>query len=573
MKKFGKLAKGVASAMAFVLAFTVVFANGLTVHAAETKEIFSGGTNEAYESSDASWLMNADDSDVITVVYTCTDDTHAGWGVLGWGATVDDTWKDGPGLLASETDATATVTAKVTVGDLKKTLGIKDGSNVSYIKLGAWNGGKIESLSISGAGAASVGGSTAVGNTVEDTAKEESVNQTLPELTGDYLYVIDEAKTLTIWPGEYLQYWNPGTTIYLKIEMESNGGFGGCLGTSVNKWAWQMEEFSSDTGSTITANWFLTPISNNIQLQFWWMSGTQIGIKSIEVVKAVDYRVPQDFTAEEDSDDTETTVAVDLADVAVASGNVIFTGNGTSSNWGQAVSLYTPVWDGTFDVASLGTNDYIVVDYSSANAPELVLQDPWTKINPCYAENGVAIYSYADMLALYGDFAAAGAMHIGDTGADLTVTSVRIVDATQLGGKDSADTPEASSRVVSNYTCTIAKEHDYSNSNWLQYNFTLADYIKDLAVGETVKIKVAATGDSTVSGWYGYSFKVGTNTYDETSDNNCKWVQTNVENWDTENTTGELTITVPYDNLSVMVEAYGCDGSDAEVVLSFEIVE
>lgn len=110
--------------------------------------IFEGNGNEAYEPSDFSWFMNADNSDVITLVYTCTNTDCAGWGILGWGATVDNEWVDGPTFCADSEYATTILYSTFTVGELKNSLGIHASSDVSYLKLDTWNGGKIISLSI-----------------------------------------------------------------------------------------------------------------------------------------------------------------------------------------------------------------------------------------------------------------------------------------------------------------------------------------------------------------------------------------------------------------------------------------
>lgn len=110
--------------------------------------IFSGDTDESYSSSDVSWLMNASDDAVITLKYTCTDTGHGSWNILGWGATVDGKWVNGIAYSAASV-ATDTVTATCTVAALKKSLSISENTNVSYLALNAYNGGKIISLSIS----------------------------------------------------------------------------------------------------------------------------------------------------------------------------------------------------------------------------------------------------------------------------------------------------------------------------------------------------------------------------------------------------------------------------------------
>ena len=104
-----------------------------------------------YATNDASWLMDAADDDIVTVVYTCTDPSHGNWGILGWGASVDDQWQNGDNYSAAG-NAAEEITRVYTVKELKASLNIKDNSNVSYLCLSVWNGGKIVKLSIAGNG-------------------------------------------------------------------------------------------------------------------------------------------------------------------------------------------------------------------------------------------------------------------------------------------------------------------------------------------------------------------------------------------------------------------------------------
>lgn len=101
-----------------------------------------------YETSDVSWLLNAADGDVLSVVY-CSEKTDVpGWGVLGWGATVDGNWVNGPSYSADAEDSTTEVTATMTVAEFKTAFSITEASSVTYLKLGAFNGGKIISIGI-----------------------------------------------------------------------------------------------------------------------------------------------------------------------------------------------------------------------------------------------------------------------------------------------------------------------------------------------------------------------------------------------------------------------------------------
>ena len=115
----------------------------------EEKILFEGDTNQSYETADVSWLMDAADTDIVTLVYTCTDSAHAYWGILGWGASVNGAWMNGNYYSASASPSDI-ITESCTVAEMKESLGIGKGDNVSYLCLSAYNGGKIVSLSISG---------------------------------------------------------------------------------------------------------------------------------------------------------------------------------------------------------------------------------------------------------------------------------------------------------------------------------------------------------------------------------------------------------------------------------------
>lgn len=112
-----------------------------------TSETVLAQNTTVYESSSADWLKNAADSDVIKITYTCTEASHGGWGVLGWGASVNGNWVNGTNYNAAS-NATDEVTVTCTAAELKSSLNIDASANVSYISLSGWNGGKIVRLSI-----------------------------------------------------------------------------------------------------------------------------------------------------------------------------------------------------------------------------------------------------------------------------------------------------------------------------------------------------------------------------------------------------------------------------------------
>ncbi|MGN0370088.1 MAG: cellulase family glycosylhydrolase [Butyrivibrio sp.] len=174
--------------------------------------IFSNGSSgESYSTSDASWLTNASDSDVITLQYTCTDSSHAYWGILGWGASVNGSWVNGSSYSADST-ATNTVTVTFTAGELKSSLGITGSSSVGYLALSAYNGGKIISLSIASSGSSSSGSSSS-------SDSLEGVYYIKSYYSGLYLDIVNGSSS----NGANLQQWSYNGCYAQKFELVSAG--------------------------------------------------------------------------------------------------------------------------------------------------------------------------------------------------------------------------------------------------------------------------------------------------------------------------------------------------------------
>ncbi|MCI9161921.1 MAG: hypothetical protein HFG59_01480 [Lachnospiraceae bacterium] len=108
--------------------------------------LFSGDANEKYETNDG-WLLDCADTDWITLKYSCVEG-HENWGIMGWGATVDGQWVDGPGYSADSSDSTKEVTQTFSVKYLRRMMKITPQSNVSYLNLGSYSDGRIEELTL-----------------------------------------------------------------------------------------------------------------------------------------------------------------------------------------------------------------------------------------------------------------------------------------------------------------------------------------------------------------------------------------------------------------------------------------
>lgn len=233
-------------------------------------QIFAGDTDESYSTSDASWLMNANDDAVITLKYTCTDTSHGNWGVLGWGATVDGNWVNGTTYSAASV-ATDTVTATCTVAELKNSLSISSSSSVSYLTLSAYNGGKIISLSIS---------SGTSGTNITLNAN----NLTRGAYTTDITY---EDFTIGASSEKYVSVESCSTTINgnsFTQRLKMNGG-----GNSTGRYI----SFST-TGActvTVTAESTTESAARTLRLSSGSVGGTMISDHSIGTAETVTYNI------------------------------------------------------------------------------------------------------------------------------------------------------------------------------------------------------------------------------------------------------------------------------------------
>lgn len=538
-----KIMKVLASALALCLAFSMALPVGakdlslapqvrtaveLCEESGGTVLFKDGGANEAWESYDNAWFMNAKDDEVITVIYKCAIEENIGWGVLGWGATVDDVWTDGPHLNASDVKASDEMIAKVTVGELKKALKITDASNVSLLKIGAWNGGQLISVTLSSAEDAP---------TVEG-AKEiviEAPKELNPE---DYLHIFDSASEWPIYIGEYLQYYNPGQTIQMTVELEGNGPFSGGLGICVNKWAWQDQSFESDSENKATVEVFLTPLQDVFYFATWYVGGTQVGVKSITIEKAIDYSDPAAVPEEparpgyEGNANAAHSGYMDIADSAWWTQVAVPSLSALISNVDPA------------EITSIVFNGEVPFQLGYNNA------GGWTQ------SEGVRTYTITDMDLAPENWACMIGISRGDGVPYRFTWDVYTNGATPA--VDSAQTP------------ANVKTFTFHKDTTEQYQFKVADCIDNVQVGDQVKITVSAAGDPS-AGWYGYQVNVGANTL---ADNgvDATWTNKTLQTYSKENLTDSITITIPYGSgwNTVQLETYDVQGSDVEVTVTVE---
>lgn len=121
---------------------------GTATGSALTTVLFSNAGSK-YETSDASWLLDANDADEIIVDFCAEDASKKGWGVMGWGATVDGAWTDGySGYNTNSKDATVEMQVTITAKELKESMGITASSSVTYLALGTYHTGKIIKITL-----------------------------------------------------------------------------------------------------------------------------------------------------------------------------------------------------------------------------------------------------------------------------------------------------------------------------------------------------------------------------------------------------------------------------------------
>lgn len=116
---------------------------------------------------------------------------------------------------------------------------------------------------------------------------------------------------------------------------------------------------------------------------------------------------------------------------SVAEEHVLFEGEASSSDWGQACKIPTiNNEDGTLDPDLLQSGCVIYVTYTGVT-PEVILQswsggEGWAKVAPAEDDGSVAVFTYDDMVASYktDDMSLLDQLNVGDTGGEITVTKV-----------------------------------------------------------------------------------------------------------------------------------------------------
>ena len=358
--------------------------------------------------------MDASDDDVITLVYKGESGKN-NWGVLGWGAGVDGNWIDsntvpGLGYSSDATDGANELTVTMTAGELKDAFGITEESTVTAIKLGAWNGGQIVSLSIAsedntgdseGDGSTDDGstddgstddGSTDDGNT-DDGNSEEGVVREVKEATYTFTAVEDFAFDLY----DYFDTLNKGDTVELVATFTSSTYYGGELGISDlvdGTETWSKVSFDNNTGTASYTATVAYDGSNGGKVALYWIGDSEVELTltmtrvSVDETKEATYT----FTAVED-------FAFDLYDYFDSLGK------------GDTVELVATFTSSTYYGGELGISD--LVDGT----------ETWSKVS---FDNNTGTASYTATVAYDGSNGGKVALYwIGDAEVELKLTMTK----------------------------------------------------------------------------------------------------------------------------------------------------
>ncbi len=108
--------------------------------------LFSGKTDQGYYPYKLDWLHEADPEDAVALIYACDDLTHGGWGVLGFGASVNGKYSNIIDVTAMSDNPAKERLVIYTVEEILAAAGVEEAIEIKTLSLGAWNGGRIAGL-------------------------------------------------------------------------------------------------------------------------------------------------------------------------------------------------------------------------------------------------------------------------------------------------------------------------------------------------------------------------------------------------------------------------------------------
>lgn len=107
--------------------------------------VFEGDTDEGYIPQNFLWLKKATEEESLVLVYTCDEEAHSEWGVVGIGGKVGDVSVQKE-IAADKDNPTKSTVLFITIPELQQAMGVSKLSELKEFYIGAWNGGRIEGL-------------------------------------------------------------------------------------------------------------------------------------------------------------------------------------------------------------------------------------------------------------------------------------------------------------------------------------------------------------------------------------------------------------------------------------------
>ena len=108
--------------------------------------LFAGKENEGYYPGDISWLHSAEEPGAVALIFSCEDETHGGWGVLGMSVTTDANGRIQEDIAAYSDEPKKERLLLYSMDEILRMAGAEKKEDITAFSLGAWNGGKIVGL-------------------------------------------------------------------------------------------------------------------------------------------------------------------------------------------------------------------------------------------------------------------------------------------------------------------------------------------------------------------------------------------------------------------------------------------
>ena len=124
------------------------------------------------------------------------------------------------------------------------------------------------------------------GNSVGIKSIDVAIAEPEIGLTGDYIKLFTGEDNLEFALSKYNSKYQVGDYVKISVEFESDGDFSGALGTCQgSNYEWVQQDFVYEQAGTYTLTWTAKPSVDMAQIGIWWIGGTAVGVKSINVDK------------------------------------------------------------------------------------------------------------------------------------------------------------------------------------------------------------------------------------------------------------------------------------------------